>query len=65
MDGWEFNLEDIWGVERSLQRGHMPKVEGDHLNKKNVGRIFAKSGNTLCIYSKIALPRTKLIFECV
>ena len=56
--GSDFNLVYTWGLEESLQRGHMPKVEGGHLNKRNVRGTFAKSGNTLCISSKIALPKT-------
>ena len=65
MDGWEFNLEGIWRVDRSLLRGHMLKEGGGPLNKNNDAGIVAKSGNTLCISSKITLPRTKLIFEYV
>ena len=65
MDGWEINLEDIWGVHRFLIREHMLKEGGGPLNKKNVRGTFAKSGIILCICSKFALPRIKLIFECL
>ena len=47
----------------TLQRGQLPKGGGGPLGQKECCETFAKSGITLCICSKFALPRTKLKFE--
>ena len=60
MVGYGFNLVNVWGAQMTLQRGQLPKEGGDHLE---YWETFAKSGITLCICSKFALPRTKLKFE--
>ena len=48
-----------------ISQGTNKKKKGGPLRKKEYWVTFAKSGITLCIYSKFALPKTKLKFEQV
>ena len=56
--GWDFNLVDMWRVEKSFPGGQMPKVVKVPHSQKESREIKAKSRNTLCISSKFALAGT-------